>query len=137
MNTQKRRLQHRLQGRFGCHYFGHDGSQHNYQDRKADRIQTASLTEYRLIQKSAEPCAGLEEETNHSDEQQRITCIGDADAPRVIVIGEDYSQSVTVVIRLAETPAMVFEGLVHPHLAFVHLHSFPLRMAAPVQQPQL
>ena len=137
MNAQKRRLQHRLQGRFGCHYFGHDGSQHNNDGYKTSRIQAAPLPEDRLLQFGTEERVLLEEETNHSDEQQRIAGIGDADAPRVVVIGEDDSQSVTVVIRLAETPSMVFEGLVHPHLAFVHLHSFPFRMAAPVQQPQL
>ena len=65
--------------------------------------------------------AGLEEESNHRDEQQGVAGVRDTDAPGIMVVSEYNPLHVAVVVRLTETEVVVLERLVHLHDAFVHV----------------
>ena len=138
MDSQERRLEDWLKGRFGCDDFGHDKSQDDDKNRKETGSYPAINGEssYHLVPKGTEISILLEEERDHAEQQECVAGIGDTDTPRVVVIREGHAHLIAVVVRLAEPIAAVLEGFVHAHGAFVDLHLVVRRPGTAVQEAQ-
>ena len=139
MDSQERRLEDRLKGRFGRDDLRHDKSQDGDKNRKETGSYPAINGEssYHLVPKGTEVGVLLEEERDHAEQQERIAGIGDADTPRVVVIRKGHAHLIAVVVRLTEPIAAVLEGFVHAHGAFVDRHLVVRRPGTAVQETQV